>query len=122
MPCCVAAERYAEGEVLGYRRAGCGIEYVGFEVVHEVRCVGCGAVVAAEHVLGVAGVALSPGFVMQLVDLSAAMIALVECHGNKTFRVLTRFAALYTRIPCGDDLDSYGRHGIFGLEAGVEQP
>lgn len=56
VPCCVAAERDAEGEVLGDLGRSEGVEDVRLEVADEVRCIGGGAVVAAKHVLGVSRV------------------------------------------------------------------
>jgi hypothetical protein len=122
MPCRVAAERDAEGEVRCDLGAGLGIEDVGLEVVHEMRGIGCGAVVAGEHVLCMARIALSPCFVVELVDFSATVVSLVERYGDQALRMLSCFTILYARIPCGHDLTGDGCHCLFGLEARVEKP
>lgn len=59
------------------------VEDVRLDVVHQVCGVGCGAVIAAEHVLRVSRVAVSPGAVVQVVDLAGAVVALVECDGDE---------------------------------------
>lgn len=116
MPRCVAAEGDAEGEVLCYLWAGWCVEDVRFEVVDEMRGIGCGAVVAAEHVLCVPRVAVAPGAVVEVVDLSGAVVALVKGYGDEAI------ACLVAGVVGGDDLGGGWGHRFFGLEARVEEP
>lgn len=92
------------------------MEDVALQVVDELGAVGRGAVVAAEHVLGVARVALAPGFVVEGVDQAGAVVALVKGRGYQAY------VLWLAGIPGGDDLGCHGRHGLFGLEARVQQP
>lgn len=78
--------------------------------------------VAAEHVLGVARVFLAPGAVVDGVDLAGAVVALVEGDGDEAFWVFACFTVCDAFVPGRDDLAGYGCHGIFCLEAWVEEP
>lgn len=66
--------------------------------------------VAAEHVLGVARVALAPGFVVEGVDEAGAVVALVEGGGDEAVGF-----ARGVCVPGADYLAADGRHGFFGL-------
>jgi len=74
-----------------------------------------GAMVAAEHVLCVSRVSISPCAIVQVIDLSCAVVALVECHGDEAF---ARFAGVVS----GDDLSGNWGHCLFSLEARVQKP
>lgn len=122
MPGRVAAEGDAENEVLGDVRGGGGGEDVRSEMVHELGGVGRGAVDAAEHVLCVARVALPPRLVVQLVDESGAMVALVEGDGEETGGGVGGTAGVDACVPGGYYGGGDGGHLLGGLEARVEEP
>lgn len=99
-----------------------GCEYVGLEVVDELRGVGSGAVVAAKHILGMSLVSFPPGLVVKFIDFAGAMIALVERSGYEAFGVLACAALLYALVPFCDDTVGNWLHGFFRLQARVQEP
>lgn len=91
-------------------------------MVKELGGVCGGAVDAAEHVLGVARVALAPGFVVEGVDEAGAVVTLVEGDGDEAGWVFHGGVVLDAGVPGGYYGGGDGGHLFGGLEAWVEEP